>query len=400
LAGCKIDRRGAPAQSVEQGLRIGADRWMGAIATPAVFDMPSIALVMIARDESRCIERCLRSAAAHVDEMCVLDTGSVDDTASLARLCGARVVPWTWRGDFAAARNAALGQTGCDWRLILDADEWILGDTESLHAYRQSVIPHIGLVRVDSLIEAARGTTQHAPSWLPRLLPRGVNYAGRVHEQPLSTLARRRLGLQVAHDGYLPAQMAQKQGRNRELLLLALRADPTDAYLQYQLGKEFEVHGDYAAADPWYARAMSAAETGAGWYHDLVLRRLFTLKKLAQFEAAMALAEAELPRWSASPDFFFTLGDLLLDWAAAQPRHAPTLLPMIEASWLRALDIGENPALQDTVQGRGSFLAAHNLAVMFDALGDEPKARHWRDRAAWLRTQADATSTAALHAMA
>ncbi len=50
-----------------------------------------------------------------------------------------------------------------------------------------------------------------------------------------------------------------------------------------------------------------------------MLRTLFTLKKLGRFEAAMALAEAEMPRWPGSPDFFFTLGDLLLDWAAAEP---------------------------------------------------------------------------------
>jgi hypothetical protein len=29
-----------------------------------------------------------------------------------------------------------------------------------------------------------------------------------------------------------------------------------------------------------------------------------------------------MPRWPDSPDFFFTLGDLLLDWAAARPEHA------------------------------------------------------------------------------
>jgi hypothetical protein len=65
-------------------------------------------------------------------------------------------------------------------------------------------------------------------------------------------------------------------------------------------------------------------------------------------------------------------------------------MPMIESSWLRALDIGENPALQDTVQGRGSFLAAHNLAVLYDGLGDVAKARTWREQASRLRAQADA----------
>ena len=38
----------------------------------------------------------------------------------------------------------------------------------------------------------------------------------------------------------------------------------------------------------------------------------------------MALAEAKMPRWPESPDFFFTLGDLLLDWAAASRRAAPS----------------------------------------------------------------------------
>ena len=90
---------------------------------------------------------------------------------------------------------------------------------------------------------------------------------------------------------------------------------------------------------------------------------------------AMDLAEAEMPRWQGSPDFFFTLGDLLLDWAAARPGRAGELLPMIESSWLRALEIGEQPELQDTVRGRGSFLAAHNLAVLHDSLGDRRRGR-------------------------
>jgi hypothetical protein len=55
---------------------------------------------------------------------------------------------------------------------------------------------------------------------------------------------------------------------------------------------------------------------------------------------------------------------VLLDWAASEPSRGVELLPMIESSWLRAIEIGERPELQDTVRGRGSFLAAHNLAVL------------------------------------
>ena len=347
--------------------------------------MPSVALVMIARDEARCIARCLDSVREHVDEMWVLDTGSVDATAAIARQAGARVVPWAWRDDFSAARNAALALTPCDWRLVLDADEWIEHGADALRGFCQATPPCIGLLQVSSLIDAAQAGVQHAPSWLPRLLPRGVLYQGRVHEQPVSALPRTRLHLRVLHDGYLPQRLDGKSGRNRRLLQMALAQQPDDAYLLYQLGKDFEVHGQHAQAESFYARAYAGSEAQAGWRHDLVLRRIFTLKKLERFEAALALAEAEMPHWGHSPDFFFTLGDLLLDWAAAQPQHAPALLPMIESSWLRALEIGENPHLQDSVTGRGSFLAAHNLAVMFAALGDEAKALGWRERAAAMR---------------
>jgi len=78
---------------------------------------------MIARDEARCIERCLDSVRAHVDAMLVLDTGSRDATPEIARRAGARVAHFGWCDDFAAARNAALRAADADWALVLDADE-------------------------------------------------------------------------------------------------------------------------------------------------------------------------------------------------------------------------------------------------------------------------------------
>ena len=63
---------------------------------------------------------------------------------------------------------------------------------------------------------------------------------------------------------------------------------------------------------------------------------------------------------------------------------------MVEASWLRALELGEQPQLNDTVRGRGSFLAAHNLAVLYDGQGDADKASHWRECARRWSAAADA----------
>jgi glycosyltransferase involved in cell wall biosynthesis len=347
--------------------------------------MHRLALVMIVRDEARCLERCLASARPWVDEMLVLDTGSVDASIDIARCAGARVERFEWRDDFAAARNAALALSRADWNLVLDADEWIVEGGEALAGLREQPIDHLGQIRVLSTFDAPGGRVDEAPSWLARVLPPGVRYAGRIHEQPDSPLPRRRLPVVVGHDGYRDAQQAGKARRNERLLGLALAAAPDDAYLHYQLGKALELKARFEEAAPRYAQALAGCDRSAGWRHDLVLRALFTLTRLGRFEAAIELADAEMPCWPDSPDFFFTLGDLFLAWAAARPERGSELLPMIEASWLRAIAIGEQPQLQDTVRGRGSFLAAHNLAVLHASLGADAEAARWRDRESALR---------------
>ena len=345
---------------------------------------------MIVRDEARSLARCLESALPWVDEAVVLDTGSVDATAAIARRCGARVASWTWSDDFAAARNAALALTDASWRLVLDADEWIVDGAESLAALRSAAPEYVGQIRVVSLFDEAGGTVGSAPSWMSRVLPRGIAYTGRIHEQPQSTLPKKRLQLVVEHDGYRDAQKGAKAGRNEALLERALAEHPDDGYLRYQLGKDFEVRARFDAAAHHYELALAATSAADSWRHDLVLRTLFTAKKLGRFDAAIAFAKAEMANWAASPDFYFTLGDLLLDASVAQPGRAAELVPMIEASWLRALAIGERPQLHDTVHGRGSFLAAHNLAALHASFGNEASAAEWRERAAAMRKEGEA----------
>lgn len=323
----------------------------------------SLGLVMIARDAAVDIGRALNSVRTHVDDLLVLDTGSVDGTIELARAAGARVEHFTWIDDFSAARNAALALSPTDWHLVLDADEWLTQGADALRAAAAQPPDFIGLLCVDSSFDAD-GTVRNSPSWLPRLLPRGTRYAGRIHEQPQGAWPRRRLPVHLGHDGYRDDALRRKDGRNRALLQRALADAPHDAYLLYQLGKDHDVQGRYAEAAAPYDQALARAPREAGWRHDLVVRAIFTLKRLGRHADGLALAQREMPQWAESPDFFFALGDLLLDWAAEQPDRAGELLPMIDTCWRECLRIGERPELEGSVPGRGSHLAAHNLALL------------------------------------
>ncbi len=84
--------------------------------------MKRLSAVVVALNEAENIERCVKAALAAADEVVVVDTGSTDATADVARSAGARVVELDWRG-FAQTKNAAHSYAQNDWILSLDADE-------------------------------------------------------------------------------------------------------------------------------------------------------------------------------------------------------------------------------------------------------------------------------------
>jgi len=336
----------------------------------------SLALVVIARNEAPRIARLLRSVAPWVDRMWVMDTGSTDDTVALARAAGAEVGHFEWCDDFAAARNAALDAVQADWHLVLDADEWLVDGGPALAALREQAPTFIGTIdRLDAFDD---GRAQVGHCRVSRVLPGTVRYAGRVHEQPVHALPVRAMPLVVGHDGYLPGDLAVKRGRNEALLRRMLADAPLDPYLWYQLGKEASVYDRPAQADEAFAQAAALTPPTDGWWLDLMPRWLFALKQLKRHDEGLALAETQLTACGASPDFFFALGDLLLDAAADHPERGEALLPLIEHCWRRCLLLGERPDLPGAVAGRGSHWAAHNLALVLEGTGRADEAQALR----------------------
>jgi len=86
--------------------------------------LPTLSVIVIARNEARHIGDCVRSAT-FADEVVVLDSGSTDDTVDQARAAGAKVsVQADWQG-FGVQKNRALALATGDWVFSLDADERI-----------------------------------------------------------------------------------------------------------------------------------------------------------------------------------------------------------------------------------------------------------------------------------
>jgi glycosyltransferase involved in cell wall biosynthesis len=87
-------------------------------------DLAPISVLIPARNEAANLAACLASVA-FCDERVVVDSGSTDATAEIARAAGARVVDFRWDGRFPKKKNWALANVPWrnDWVFILDADE-------------------------------------------------------------------------------------------------------------------------------------------------------------------------------------------------------------------------------------------------------------------------------------
>ena len=82
-----------------------------------------LSAIIIAKNEAHHIAGCIASLR-WADEVVVCDTGSSDDTATLAQQAGARVIPHHPFENFAYTRNVALDTaTDADWVFFVDADE-------------------------------------------------------------------------------------------------------------------------------------------------------------------------------------------------------------------------------------------------------------------------------------
>ena len=100
--------------------------------------MVTLSLCMIVRDEDEYISQCLGSIKSIVDEIIIIDTGSIDNTIEIAKKFGAKVISHKWKDDFSEARNISLKNATKEWILVLDGDEEI--SKEHIGAIKEAII--------------------------------------------------------------------------------------------------------------------------------------------------------------------------------------------------------------------------------------------------------------------
>jgi len=344
---------------------------------------PRISLCMIVRDEADVLGACLDAAREAADEIVVVDTGSTDRSAEIARSRGALVVHEPWRDDFSAARNAGLERATGDWILVLDADEILApGGAEKIRAaakapgcvgyYLPIVNVFDGGERVTALI--VRLFRNHPT----------VRYVNRIHEQvlePLLALAGERgetfavVQAPVAHDGYRESVVALrgKDERNRRLFELQVGERPDDPYSWYKFADFLRRAGTAGEAAAALRRALELVRRSS----EDRRRRLpyaaevFALLALGEVEAgrkaeARALVDEGFATTTATAHLHFARGVVALkDGDAA----------LAEASFSECVRNRDLAAIMPAQPGVTGYRSLHGMGAARYARGDREGAR-------------------------
>ena len=287
--------------------RRGADR----LSPPPGAGLLSAALIV--RDEQAQLGACLASIADVVDEIVVVDTGSVDGTVAVARSYGARVFEIPWRHDFSDARNQALAHVTGRWVLAIDADERLrpvaraevvdLLDGAAEVAFRVLLYPFA-----------------HSTPYLEYRLWRsdaGVRFQGVVNERMVDSLAAVAgpvgvCGLALDHLGYDGDQTA-KLGRNLALLEARLLVEDDNVFDWRQLARALRALGRDEEAEQALVRAVDVSRLHPGATEDsLAWIDLIEARRDRGGDVALLVAEGRR-RW---PD------NWQLRWVEAQAHLA------------------------------------------------------------------------------
>lgn len=357
--------------------------------------MPRLSLCLIARDEELMLPECLASIRGVVDEVVVVDTGSVDHTRELARAAGARVVDHPWQEDFAAARNAALPYATGDWILVLDADERLgPGAGPALRRAmkdRQAdcfLLPLHNASRLDATFPEVIGgkARRGEPAWLPRLLRRTPDLAweGVIHETVAGwlTRSRRRTGraeAPIIHYGAVPELRAalNKDARNLRLLERRCELEPDNPVARGYLARELIRVGELPRADRELERGWGSLRAAMARGENpsrvsLMSVRAHRLLERGEPDAVLAMM-AEAQRWGpvSHPNLPLLTG---LAWAQKACRTGLGW-EEAEAAFRAALAAPRSGHAEEVLPGATGWVSRSRLGVTLLAQGRHAAAR-------------------------
>lgn len=271
---------------------------------------PTLAVAVICRNEERDLPRALASVASIADFLCVVDTGSTDNTVEIARK--ALAVPTTVRTyleaseqdpdgswklwNFSAARNQVMQDaeaTGATWVMWLDADDEI----KTPHAIKRATYwPEFDYFHL--WIDGGGSRWVQTRMWKAN---KHVRFEGRCHEYPVvDGLRSGQIDESLILHHAEPGIGQENSNPRNERLLLREWEEKQTTRTAFYLASTYKDSGRHEQAAEWFAKRMSMEKGYVDEYLFAALYRARALRALKRHDEAAAIcfsALAEAPTW-------------------------------------------------------------------------------------------------------
>lgn len=328
--------------------------------------MIPISVCIIAKNEEKYIDECLRRLSDYDWEIIVVDTGSTDNTVTIAKIYTSNVYHFDWINDFSAARNYSISKASHDYILVIDCDEYLEKDATTDELI-QNLTHKIGSSQIGMLNRLSPSAEfsdknmvvhEHIARFFNR---KYVHYEGSIHEQLVSItkedLEFIPIPLNFYHVGYSTMDIKKEKAlRNISLLEKELLLKGADPYIYFQLGQSYFGLADYEHALPYFAKALAMDVNEREEYvQTLVESYGYCLIYLKQYHKALEL-EGIYSIFSKRADFVFLMGLIYMNNA------------MFESAikeFLKATTISDY-----AVEGVNSYSSYYNTGVIYECLGN------------------------------
>jgi glycosyltransferase involved in cell wall biosynthesis len=271
-----------------------------------------ISACLIVKNEELFLSQCLESIKNCVDEIIIVDTGSIDSTLEIARRYTDRVYLHLWEDNFSIARNHALSYAKGDWVFQIDADEELVQDDISVFrkAIREPGLDAVMIQIVSKLREGKRVSIHSVERIFRNSM--GFHYEGRVHERLVGIKTAKVYPIRLTHYGYDlgESQSMMKFDRTVNLLNMDLEDDPKNPRTYHYLSCSYLSNNDYHQSLDMSLTAIRLAEENKDpdliylWSHYNAAISYYQLKELSK---AKEISELALEKYSDHIDSHYVL---------------------------------------------------------------------------------------------
>ena len=336
--------------------------------------MVPYSICIITKNECNILEECLQRLKSLGQEIVVLDTGSTDGTCEMVVKYTDKLYHFEWCNDFSAARNECIKYASNDYILTVDSDEYLTGWDEAENQRLIEKNPKgIGRIYLTDTY-TQQGETRTATSGIGRFFNKKYyQYEGAIHEQitPISkdfTPEYFALNARFDHNSYsgdLATRTARSQ-RNVALLKEALKENPQDTYLMFQLGQAYFMMEDYEEALKAYSEALTYdIDPRLEYVQNMIESYGYSLLYTKRYQEALGL-EGIYEEFAVNADFCFLMG----------------LIYMNNALFDLAIQEFLNATRQKVckVTGADSYRAYYNIGVIYECTGKVNEALEYYKR--------------------